>query len=311
MQLFFYINVLRQKIKSYNFVKEIIMLLSEIISKKVINICDAKVEGTISDIFVKNNRVCFLKIFTDNEEELLVDAKKLYNTCGDVFVIKNSTALVVVNSTINNFSSCPIGKACYDCAGTFQGNVNDLSINDKFCVDKYMTTHKIIDSSEILITGQILITNNQSKPLSFFKPKIPSGTERMRKVKILGNHNTIESSIMDIDNQIKTEKNEIKYNLDLPFISPQENNQQINANKIANYKQPTISIINESEQHTPKKVVGLGSGTFLIGRKVTKTIFGINNEIIARKNATISRQTISICSAHGKLIELALNSVEK
>lgn len=47
------------------------------------------------------------------------------------------------------------------------------------------------------------------------------------------------------------------------------------------------------------------SPNFLLGRTITKDLFGMNNEIIARKNEKISKKTINLAKNHNKLNFLA------
>ncbi len=61
-----------------------------------------------------------------------------------------------------------------------------------------------------------------------------------------------------------------------------------------------------SSNPTPQKLVA--NSNFLIGRKVLKTIYGINNEIIIKKDSIIGTKNLESAKKHNKLNELAVFS---
>lgn len=61
-----------------------------------------------------------------------------------------------------------------------------------------------------------------------------------------------------------------------------------------------------SPNPTPQKL--LANTNFLIGRKAFKTIYGVNNEIIIKKDNIINTKSIESAKKHNKLCELAVFS---
>ena len=59
-------------------------------------------------------------------------------------------------------------------------------------------------------------------------------------------------------------------------------------------------------QPTPQRLIG--NSNFLIGRKAIKTIYGLNNEIIIRKDNIINAKNLENAKRHSKLVELTVFS---
>lgn len=69
---------------------------------------------------------------------------------------------------------------------------------------------------------------------------------------------------------------------------------------------PEISVVPQNIVTTPARVtVNTDS---LLGRRATKTIYGINNEIIVKNNGTITEKVLIAAQSHGKLNEIAISS---
>lgn len=82
---------------------------------------------------------------------------------------------------------------------------------------------------------------------------------------------------------------------------------------------PKIETTNELNEDTKKDVLKInpspiparisGNIHFLIGRKVSKTIYGLNNEIIIKKDSLITNKNLENAKKHSKLAELTLYSL--
>ena len=64
-----------------------------------------------------------------------------------------------------------------------------------------------------------------------------------------------------------------------------------------------------SENPLPQRMIT--SQNYLLGRKLSKTIYGINNEIIAKKDCLITEKILNAAKNHNKLVELAVFSKVK
>lgn len=257
-------------------------LLSEIISKPVLNLYNGKIEGTIKNVCFDSSfkKILSLKMFDNDEEEFLIETSKIYNIGQNTIVIKNNEALTNTINEITCMENNPINLHTYTLSGEYLGKLTDIELNDKFETVTFITEEDIkIKKEEIFNVGQNIIVNNTNKKitLSNFKPKvkITQIIEEQKSITILPK---IEDSIIQEDIlKTKQEKDEEKKE---PF-------------KI--YNQPT-----------PQKLIG--NSNFLIGRKAVKTIYGINNEVIIKKDNIINTKNLENAKKHSKLVELTVFS---
>ena len=56
-------------------------------------------------------------------------------------------------------------------------------------------------------------------------------------------------------------------------------------------------------------MTSIRTGVFLIGRKCDKTVLDKNNEVIVRKDCTITAEVLKKARINGKLLELSLHAV--
>ena len=260
------------------------MKLSSIISKKVLNIYSAKIVGTICDALFEKGRVAYLKGFDENEEEFVIDTKRLYKVSENVVLIKNSLATTNHTNFAENFFVSILGKEAFSTEGYDAGIVDEIEIDEHFFIKSLHTSKCEIKSEEILLVDGVVVFTKKNEKRTKFKPKMPQKAKNEQKVNILD---------INIDNVKKVETLNTAPKIE---ISQMEINN--NPNK---YVMGTNQI--------PQKIVGLGSGSFLQGRKATKTIFGFNNEVLIKEGALVTTKVINTCTSHGKLMELALNSV--
>ena len=90
----------------------------------------------------------------------------------------------------------------------------------------------------------------------------------------------------------------------LPKITPPTIEHEVNIDvkeKKVNFKL--------SADVVPQKLIT--NSNFLIGRKALKTIYGINNEIIVKKDCYINEKNLQTAKKHSKLIELTVYSKAK
>ncbi|MBR4002596.1 MAG: hypothetical protein IKI95_00815 [Clostridia bacterium] len=263
-------------------------LLSEIISKPVLNLYTGKIEGTIQNaVFDKTfKKVIHLKMFNDDEEEFLIDTQKIYSLGENSIVIKNSEALLLCLSNINNNENTPMNMNVYTTLGNTKGTIKDVELNQKLETQFLITDkNEKIKQQEIFNIGENIIINQNNKKIKLtnFKPK--------NKVNA---HNQVITILP------KQTESEIKKIETTPVNTQPINNTPPTAfvEKKENYK--------IYKQPTPQKLIG--NSNFLIGRKAIKTIYGINNEIIIKKDNIINAKNLESAKKHSKLVELTVFS---
>lgn len=254
--------------------------VTDIISKPVINLYNGMSEGTVKNICfdIDLKKAEYLILFNDSEdEEVLLDITKVYNIGDSAITIKNNAGITPLifapRVTYNN----PINNIVYNLEGNNLGNVKDIILNEKFKIDSI-----VVDSKEYLAKSVVSYNNDNliinSSGIKFNKES----------------------------HQPKTAK--VKLN-NLVTIMPKINLPKINFPKIEEV-QPSVTESKPnykiSNNPLPQRVVS--DQNYLIGRKVSKTVYGINNEIIIKKDNIITDKTIQNAKLHNKLVELAVFS---
>lgn len=260
-------------------------LLSEIISKPVLNLYSGKIEGTINSVcFDKNyKKITHFKMFDNDEEEYLLETSKIYNIDKTV-VIKNSQALTLCINQYMCLENNPINLHIFTTQGESKGKLADIEINQNFEVEFFITdSNEKLEQNKLLTIGENLIFNASDKKLKIadFKPKIKVTTQSNNVITIMPN---------------TPKENELQHIAAEP--TPPKIEDETQNDKKENFKIHT--------QPTPQKLVG--NGNFLIGRKALKTIYGLNNEIIIKKDNIINAKNLENAKKHSKLIELTVFS---
>jgi len=105
--------------------------LSEIVSKPVISLYEARREGiVVGCIFdAKMSRLMALAVECEDETDAgkkRLDLKNIYKHDSDAVVVKNSAVLRFCDKAIGG---CPIGLIAYDHEGTVLGTIDDIGID--------------------------------------------------------------------------------------------------------------------------------------------------------------------------------------
>ncbi len=252
-------------------------LLSEIISKPVLNLYNGKIEGTVKNICFDSSfkKILGFKMFDNDEEEFLIDSSKIYNIGQNTIIIKNSEALTNTINEITCTENNPINLNTYTMTGEYIGKLIDIEFNDKFEAITFITDQDVkIKREEIFNVSQNIIVNNTNKKitLSSFKPKVKI-SKILEEQKVITILPKIEDNVIE-EEQIKEDDKKEAFKI---------------------YNQPT-----------PQKLIG--NSNFLIGRKAIKTIYGLNNEIIIKKDNIINAKNLENAKKHSKLVELTVFS---
>jgi sporulation protein YlmC with PRC-barrel domain len=261
------------------------MKLTDILSKEVISVFNGKNEGTVLNVcFDKNLRkLTYLIILTNEDDEKLLQVENIYRI-GKVVIIKNSDLLEPIPNVEKEIvSNNPINKKCYSLSTEDYGAVKDIEINERYQTISLFANQEL-KITDLLSFNEILIFNDLNKKIikSYFKPKfLGSKDSTAQTVNILLNQN----------NNAKIEENNNKNDIN------NENNEEKDKKKFSF----NINTSLPNKSYTENL-------SLLLGRKVTKNIMTQNNEIIARKNATITDKMLLVAKANQKIKELSIYS---
>lgn len=234
-------------------------LLTDIIAKKVLNLSSGQIEGTIKNAcFDKNfKKIENFKMFDNDDEEYLLNTKKIYAIGQNAVVIKNKEAMILAinENDCSDFST--MNMSVYTADGNKIGRVTDLELTDNFRLKHLVVGDERLSPENIISIGEVVVAKGTSP------------------VKLLAKSRTN------------------------PFKKPTD-------------KIQTVTILApkiESETSSPSTPArAVASPNFLLGRKATKTIYGMNNEIIIRKESAVTAVTLESAKRHGKLTELTVFS---
>ncbi len=244
--------------------------LSELISKKVLNIYLGKLEGLVLDVIFddKYEKITRLTLVDLDDEEYEVETRAIYST-KDIVTIRNSAKITPIISKTEKRTNNPILKDVYSITGEYLGRLTDIEIKDNFAVNSFITEVVTFTPKQIVNVKENIIVDTQNKKvkLSHFKPK-----------------HTMPRVIKNTDDEKR-----------VTILAP-----QIEALETS----PSTYTI--SSTPTPQRI--LGTNDFLLGRKADKTIYSLNNDLIIRKDNLITKKHLELARKYGKLAELTIFS---
>ena len=291
-------------------------LLSEIISKPVLNLYSGKIEGTVINAYFDNTfkKIQYFKIFDNDEEEFLIATSKIYSVGESCLVIKNSNALMLESAMKKLEDNNPVNLEIYSSSGDNLGILKDIELEENFEVKNFITKDLVLTPKNIINIGKIVIINNSDKKIKYsdFKPKIKKIKQTEKSSNIIKIMPVIDDPKIELNDSTPQTPQEADSNNSNQEIGQANNIQPINTNtpqqiqqeeKAPQVQKETFKIYN---QPTPQRIVG--NGNFLIGRKAIKTIYGLNNEIIIKKDNIINSKNLESAKKHSKLVELTVFS---
>ena len=252
-------------------------LISEIISKKVLNLYSGKIEGVIVDAFFddKYKKIKYFKMFDETDEEYEILSTKIY-AISDSIVIRNSQAIIPIINQIEINSNNPLNLDVYSITGNYLGKLTDIELDEKLNTKLFKTTISSFSPNQIVNVKESIIVNRTDKQVSIsnFKPKTnilntPIPPTSNEKVTIMAPQ--IES-IVDEKNQTQTNNSNFKID----------------------------------STPAPQKV--FGNTDFLLGRKSLKTIYSLNNDLLIKQDTIITKKHVELAKRFGKLAELTIYS---
>lgn len=289
--------------------------VTDILSKPIISLLDGKTEGIIKNaVFDKNfKRVKYFVLF-DNEELMEEKAVKLldiYHNGENAIVVKDSSCL---NLEISLKQVCDkplcINHPVYTNCGKLLGKVKDIILDEKYFVQTLILENQEIKANEIISSGQnIVIVQDEANKINVKSLKRKNNKNLVTKNTNYNNHKVVilkatqnvdQNQENNINNEntnivLSKESQEVEKESEIDSIMP-KNNDNLNEN---------FKPLNEKSTETPSvPKTMLANFEFLIGRKLEKNIYSPSKELIGKKNAKITTDTINKAKIYFKLREL-------
>lgn len=136
--------------------------VSDLLGKPIISLSEARLLGTISNIYFdeKMSKGTFLKLFTDEEEIRFLPLNKLINIENTAAVVKSSEGMTDNEGGI----ASPINSFAFNQDGKSLGTVKDI-VMDGVKVVSFMIDDGDMPASELVSAGKLLIFNDSGKPI--------------------------------------------------------------------------------------------------------------------------------------------------
>lgn len=186
-----------------------------------------------------------------------------------------------------------IGK---DCIFLKNNSILDLECNNDRIIDNYLSILNVnvfdLNGTKLGICFDVEI-DNKFNILNI----ILNNNQKISKNKLV---NISKNAILVYDSPVRISKFKPNNNTSINNIKD---------NKVIMLSEIDSTITQKSNYQSNTKIIT--DSHFLLDRIIEKDIQAINGEIIAKKNTTINKNTISKASKYGKLIELARYSKKK
>ncbi|MDD4350873.1 MAG: hypothetical protein PHP83_01650 [Clostridia bacterium] len=253
------------------------MNIKDILNKPVLSLYEGELIGIIDTIWFdkKLKNLVAIELVSEDNLRFVVHTKNIYHVGKNAVTIKNTDhADLKENLEPFDYVKNPIGNKVYTINGELKGVIHNIELNDKFLITKVNLDKDIeIDLAKIAnCSKNTILIYDENTTINVNKFKFLAKPKKMKTKK---------------DINVTT----------LPIISEPE---QADDEERKHIVLPIPTLTNE------QKIVN--NTSFILGRKVNKDIFGLNNDIIVKKNTKITQQIIKNASRFGKLKELMIFS---
>lgn len=257
--------------------------VSEILSKPIISLYEAKNVGIISNIFFdkKMQTAKYLVIYSDNDDDInekFIAFKEISALESDAATVKNLSKIVSRFSIAPTYSINPMNLKVFNHEGKEIGKITDIEIEGNKIINLNLGDKKYPPSMVLSKSDEIIVINDSGQPIKLSPPA------RIRKTAADKKRN-VTITAADKDNTIIATDN-LK-DINLPYrVLPE----------------------NTSVATPPAGITKKQGYTFLLEKVMTRTIFSDTGEMIAEKDAAINPEIIEKAISAGKLVHLALHS---
>ena len=251
--------------------------VSELLGKPLITLSEAKILGTVSNIFFDTKLCTGLYVSVTDEEfnNYYVPLKQIINLTFDAAVV----AAADFASEINACPS-PINSYAFNQDGKELGMVKDIVMDGLKVVSLIAGDNEYAAALLLNRSDDLVIINDSGAPMAIKKPA--------RK----------------------------KKNPPPPKLSPQPLPPTILPLPFEETPAPVAAVSVVTVPNKPQTTTVNPSGgrevynyDFLLGKRLQKSIFGDKGALVGRENALISAEIIENARREGKLVQLALHSL--
>lgn len=254
--------------------------LKQLLNKPVLSLYEGELIGTINGIYLDKRLKKFylLSIKTEEDLEYILYAKNIYHIGKNAITIKNNSYIILKSDSDLEVEELvnPLTFKIYTMQGEYKGMIEDIVVNEK-----YETSSLVIENGKELMFDMpancskntvILYDKGSRTTASNFKQRTINITKFFKQEK----NKNVEIQPIERANVVEVDKSMLV-------------GEEIERKEVAT---PLKSIVNNTD--------------FLINRKTTSNIYGLNDEVIIKSNTVITQKVIALAYKFGKLQELML-----
>ena len=307
-------------------------LLQSIVSKPVVSRDTSKIVGRIKNAYLSDNfsNIVYFGISDciSGKERLMPFADVL--DFADAVMVQNDVNFkYACDVDFTSLAPICISMPCYTQNGVLKGYLAQATFSQNGRISVFSTQTDKFSPSGISSVGDVIILKNgkarKAKSQNLPRPKTQTTVSILKEAKINREKNDILSAPID-----KTPKNISDTN-----ATATDSSQSVESVTFA-YKSaetailssapPAIAIspdapkftkdafekilgepLHADDEHTPSRVIS--DYSFLLGRTLSKDLTTFAGVLIAKKGEKITDALVNLAMRHGKLVELALYSV--
>lgn len=142
----------------------------------VLSLYEGELLGNVNKLYFDKSlkKLIELEVLSEDGLRLSLVSKNIYHVGKNAITIKNNQSLSLTDGA-NSLTPCPIGSKAYSIKGTYLGIVQEITLTDKFVVEKFsLDNNQIIDSKMLASCGKnavIFYDENKRTDLKKFVPQ--------------------------------------------------------------------------------------------------------------------------------------------
>ena len=125
----------------------------ELFSLNILSLYEGELLGAVNRLYFDKKLKRLLEIELINEEgaKLILSTKNIYHIGKNAITIKNNQCVdIKIDET--DLVSCPIGSKAYSITGEYLGLVTEITVNEKFVVDKISLDNNTTLTTDLIAT---------------------------------------------------------------------------------------------------------------------------------------------------------------
>lgn len=139
---------------------------NEFLSKSVLSLYEGELIGKVDKLYFdkKLKRLIEIELISEDDTRYLLPTKNIYHIGKNAITVKNNQT-VKIKVDESNLQPSPIGSKAYSIKGEYLGIIRDISLDEKYFIQKYSLDESTLSVSELATCGKntIIFYDNSEK----------------------------------------------------------------------------------------------------------------------------------------------------